>query len=59
MSTTNHLSSFVELPHVESTDERRSLWRQSMATLARAALEQQPVPLEGIDPKLLLESEYQ
>lgn len=25
-----------------------------MATLARAALEQQPVPLEGIDPKVLL-----
>src|SRR5262245_25313183 len=27
-----------------------------MATLARAALEQQPVPLEGIDPRLLLEA---
>ncbi len=56
MSTQNHLSGLVELPHVESSEERRSLWRQSMATLARAALEQQPVPLEGIDPTLLLEA---
>ncbi len=52
----NHLSGFTQLPHVHSDEERRKLWRQSMATLARAALEQQPVPLEGIDPKLLLET---
>jgi hypothetical protein len=56
VSATNHLSAFTQLPQVSSEDERRSLWRQSMATLARAAIEQQPVPLEGIDPKLLLEA---
>ncbi len=56
MSTQNHLSSLTQLPHVESDEERRSLWRQAMATLARAAIEQQPVPLEGVDPTLLLEA---
>ncbi len=56
MSTANHLSSIVQLPHVESDEERRALWRQAMATLARAAIEQQPVPLEGVDPALLLEA---
>ena len=52
----DHLASFLQLPHVDSDEERRSLWRQAMATLARAAIEQQPVPLEGIDPNLLLEA---
>jgi hypothetical protein len=52
----SHLAGFTQLPHAASEEERRSLWRQGMATLARAALEQQPVPLEGIDPKLLLEA---
>jgi hypothetical protein len=56
VSGPSHLSAFTQLAQVGSEDERRSLWRQGMATLARAALEQQPVPLEGIDPKLLLES---
>lgn len=56
MHAANHLSSLVHLPHVESDEERRALWRQAIATLARAALEQQPVPLEGIDPQLLLEA---
>jgi hypothetical protein len=56
VSVSHHLSALTRLPHVETEEERRSLWRQSMATLARAALEQQPVPLEGIDPKLLLEA---
>jgi hypothetical protein len=56
LSSSGYLSGFAELPHAQSEEERRSLWRQSMATLARAALEQQPVPLEGIDPALLLEA---
>jgi hypothetical protein len=56
MPTAHHLSALTRLPQVESDDERRALWRQSMATLARAALEQQPVPLEGIDSTLLLEA---
>lgn len=56
MAVTNHLNGFALLPTAETDEERHSLWRQSMATLARAALEQQPVPLEGMDPKVLLEA---
>jgi eukaryotic-like serine/threonine-protein kinase len=56
MFSSQHLRGFLELPRVESDEERRSLWRQAMATLARAALEQQPVPLEGLDPAQLLEA---
>lgn len=56
MAVTNHLNGFGQLASAETDDERHSLWRQSMATLARAALELQPVPLEGVDPKLLLEA---
>ena len=56
MSGPSHLGAFTQLAQASSEDERRSLWRQGMATLARAAIEQQPVPLEGIDPKLLLEA---
>ena len=56
MFSSQHLRSFLELPRVESDEEQRSLWRQAMATLARAALEQQSVPLEGLDPAQLLEA---
>ncbi|HEX2675970.1 MAG TPA: serine/threonine-protein kinase [Polyangiales bacterium] len=56
MTSANHLSSIVQLAQVDSDEERRALWRQAMATLARAAVEQQPVPLEGVDPSLLLEA---
>lgn len=52
----SHLSGFTQLAVASTDEERRSLWRQSMATLARAAVEQRPVPLEGIDPKVLLEA---
>jgi eukaryotic-like serine/threonine-protein kinase len=52
----DYLASFAELPRARTEDERRSLWRQAMATLARAAMAQQPVPLEGINPALLLEA---
>jgi hypothetical protein len=50
------LGGLLTLPRVDNDEERRSLWRQAMATLARLALEQQPVPLEGLDPSLLLEA---
>jgi hypothetical protein len=50
----DYLESFAQLPKVQTSEERRSLWRQGMATLARAAVAQQPVPLEGINPALLL-----
>ena len=48
------LGRLLDLPHVTNDEERRSIWRQAMATLARIALEQQPVPLEGLDPTQLL-----
>ena len=32
------------------------MWRQGMATLSAVALEQRPVPLEGLDPEALLDS---
>jgi hypothetical protein len=51
-----HLGGLLELPRADNDEERRSIWRQAMATLARIALEQQPVPLEGLDPNLLLEA---
>jgi hypothetical protein len=50
------LSGFTQLAAVSTEEERNQLWRQSMATLARAAIEQRPVPLEGIDPNVLLEA---
>lgn len=52
----DYLESFAQLPKVQTDEERRALWRQGMATLARAAVAQQPVPLEGINPGLLLEA---
>jgi hypothetical protein len=52
----SHLSGFTQLAVASTEDERNQLWRQSMATLARAAIEQRPVPLEGIDPAILLEA---
>ncbi|MBN1654112.1 MAG: protein kinase [Deltaproteobacteria bacterium] len=52
--TKDYLDSFAQLSRTQIPEERRSLWRQGMATLARAAVAQQPVPLEGINPELLL-----
>jgi eukaryotic-like serine/threonine-protein kinase len=40
----------------ESPDDRRSLWRQGLASLAAAAADQQPTPLEGIATDQLLAS---
>jgi eukaryotic-like serine/threonine-protein kinase len=56
MSARDHLGALIQLLQVSDAGERRALWRQGMATLARAALEQQPVPLEGLDPTQLLEA---
>lgn len=56
VSHSNYLSSFAQLAATESAEERLSLWRQGVTTLARAALDQQPVPLEGMDPQLLLQA---
>ena len=56
MTSHSPLGRLLDVPRVENDDERRAIWRQGLATLARIALEQQPVPLEGLDPLLLLES---
>jgi eukaryotic-like serine/threonine-protein kinase len=56
MTSHSPLGRLLDVPRVDNDDERRAIWRQGMATLARVALEQQPVPLEGLDPMLLLES---
>jgi len=56
MTSHSPLGRLLDVPRVDNDDERRAIWRQGMATLARVALEQQPVPLEGLDPLLLLES---
>jgi eukaryotic-like serine/threonine-protein kinase len=56
MTSHSPLGRLLDVPTVDNDDERRSIWRQGLATLARIALEQQPVPLEGLDPLLLLES---
>ena len=46
----------VQLHRVESLEERRSLWRQSMASLGAAASEQTPAPLEGLQPEAIVAS---
>jgi hypothetical protein len=56
MINPDHLAGLLELPRVDNVEERRALWRQGMATLARLTLEQQPVPLEGLEPSALLEA---
>ena len=51
-----YLDSFALLSRDTTEEQRKSLWRQGIATLARAAIAQQPVPLEGINPDLLLKA---
>src|SRR5687767_2198041 len=52
-ATSFYVSSLVELAGA-SEGERRSLWRQAMASLSRATAEGGPGPLEGIHPDVLL-----
>lgn len=49
-----YLDGLARLHLTVDPDERRSLWRQSMATLAAEATEQRPIPLEGLDPQAVL-----
>jgi hypothetical protein len=51
-----YLDGLAQLHRAVDPDERRALWRQSMATLAALAADQQRVPLEGLDPTELLAS---
>ena len=55
MRASNHyLTGLTTLHVLEDGEERRASWRQSMATLAEAAVESRGVPLEGLSPELLL-----
>lgn len=55
-ATRDHLLGLIQLARVQQSDERRALWRQSMATLAAAIETQHALPLEGLDPDALAES---
>src|SRR5579884_3086491 len=48
-----YLSGLLELDALSGAAERRAAWRQSMASLARAAASDGPGPLEGIHPNAL------
>jgi len=52
----DYLGGLTQLGRIPDTEERRALWRQSMATLAADIAVQRPVPLEGFDPELLRKS---
>ncbi len=52
----DYLGGLTQLGRTEDADERRALWRQSMATLANEIAVQRPVPLEGYDPEALRRS---
>lgn len=49
----DYLNGLVELGRGGNPDERRALFRQSLATLASAIETRHAVPLEGLDPELL------
>jgi hypothetical protein len=52
----DYLAGLAQIHTRESPDERRSLWRQGLASLAAAASDQQPTPLEGLATDQLLSS---
>ncbi|MBN2573349.1 MAG: serine/threonine protein kinase, partial [Deltaproteobacteria bacterium] len=52
----DYLAGLAQIHTRESLDDRRSLWRQGMASLAAAAADQQPTPLEGLAAEQLLAS---
>ncbi len=52
----DYLTGLAQMHTRESLDDRRSLWRQGMASLAAAAEDQQPTPLEGLATDQLLVS---
>lgn len=56
MRPRDYLGGLVRIGRLSDPDERRALWRQSMATLAGAVTSQRPVPLEGFSPDALRES---
>lgn len=49
----DYLGGLTRLHLLDSREEQRATWRQSLATLARAVSDQQGVPLEGFRPEAL------
>ena len=57
MRTRDYLEGLTQLHRLEDPEERRGLWRQSLATLGATIVNlQHPAPLEGLDPDDLLRS---
>jgi hypothetical protein len=57
MRTRDYLEGLTQLHRLEDPEERRGLWRQSLATLGATIVNlQHPAPLEGLDPDELLRS---
>ena len=50
------LAGLAGLHRLRAEDEIRATWRRGIATLASVAADKQPVPLEGLNPDLLLAS---
>jgi hypothetical protein len=49
-----YVSGLLELHNQSDAAERRAMWRQSMAALARAMVEEGPGPLDGLHPDALV-----
>ena len=56
-ATRDRLEGLTVLHRLKTSEQREAAWRQAMATLARAVVdERRPVPLEGLDPDALRQS---
>ncbi|MEZ4327327.1 MAG: protein kinase [Polyangiales bacterium] len=57
MRTRDYLEGLTQLHRLSDPEERRGVWRQSLATLGATIVNlQHPAPLEGLDPDDLLRS---
>ena len=53
-ATRDRLEGLTVLHRLSTSEQRKAAWRQAIATLARAVVdERRPVPLEGLDPEAL------
>lgn len=50
------LQGLLELHRLKDPNSQRSAWRSSLASLAQACADDQPSPLDGLNPKLIAES---
>ena len=51
-----YLHGFLQLGRLDDPEERKAVWRQSMATLASLVAANRAVPLEGLNPEALVAS---